>query len=264
MRSGISLNDGNDKQGGQTSGKVELLDMEALLPDKKGMVTGVVRVAVALAVIIVVLAAFLWEALLGRKPVESVEVLSRPGQENNSGNFPPRGRSLVQDSLSDLDWVTPAFLPVNEYSRPDTLINEVNAVVIHYIGNPGTTAMQNRNYFENLRNTKETYASSNFIVGLDGEILQCVPVDEVAYASNTRNDDTVSIELCHPDETGMFTEETYLAAVRLTKWLCEQFGLSSEHIIRHYDVSGKECPRYFVENEEAWEQFKTDVMEFSG
>ena len=254
----------NRTQDRQTSDRVELIDMEAMIPDRKAMVVNILRVAVAVAVIIVVLAAFLWESLLGRKSVDSAEAPSRPRQENKDGNFPPRGRSLVQDNLSDLDWVTPAFLPVNEYSRPDTLIYEVNAVVIHYIGNPGTTAMQNRNYFENLRNTRETYASSNFIVGLDGEILQCVPIDEVAYASNTRNDDTVSIELCHPDETGMFTEETYLAAVRLTKWICEQYGLSAEHIIRHYDVSGKECPRYFVENEEAWEQFKTDVMEFSG
>ena len=78
----------------------------------------------------------------------------------------------------------------------------MKGIVVHYVANPGTTAENNRNYFENLKNNGDTYASSNFIVGLEGEILACVPVDEVAYASNNRNDDTLSIECCHPDETG--------------------------------------------------------------
>ena len=42
------------------------------------------------------------------------------------------------------------LLPVNPYSRPGTKLEEVNAIVIHYVGNPGTTAAQNRSYFENI------------------------------------------------------------------------------------------------------------------
>jgi len=30
-------------------------------------------------------------------------------------------------------------------------------------------------------------------------------------------------------------------------------------VIRHYDITGKICPKYFVENEDAWKQFKSDV-----
>jgi len=168
-------------------------------------------------------------------------------------------RSVIQDEISDLDWIIPAFLPINRYSRPGDRITEVNAIVIHYIGNPSTTAQQNRNYFANLAMTGETYASSNFIICLNGEILQCIPVDEIAYASNVRNADTLSIELCHPDTTGQFTEETYEAAVRLTAWLCSRYGLAPDDIIRHYDVTGKECPMFFVEDEDAWATFKTDV-----
>jgi N-acetylmuramoyl-L-alanine amidase CwlA len=81
----------------------------------------------------------------------------------------------------------------------------------------------------------------------------------MAYASNARNADTLSIELCHPDDTGKFTDETYAAAVRLTAWLCNAYGITADSIIRHYDVQGKECPRYFVANEDAWEAFKADV-----
>ena len=174
---------------------------------------------------------------------------------------PPAARSKIQDELNALDWVTQDFLPLNEYSRPGTRITEIKGIVIHFIGNPNTTAMQNRNYFANLAVTEETHASSNFIVGLDGEIIQCVPVDEIAYASNQRNEDTLSIELCHPDETGQFLDATYASAVRLTSWLCEKYGIDTGDIIRHFDVTGKICPKYFVENEDKWELFKADVAD---
>ena len=96
-------------------------------------------------------------------------------------------------------------------------------------------------------------------MGLDGEIIQCVPTWEVAYASNDRNKDSVSIECCHPDESGKFTEKTYRSMVQLSAWLCLKFDLTEKNLIRHYDVTGKNCPKYFVEDEAAWETFKADV-----
>lgn len=151
------------------------------------------------------------------------------------------------------------LLTVNPYSRPGEETDKIKGIVIHYTANPGATAMGNRNYFENLKDTKETKVSSNFVVGLDGEIVQCVPTWEIAYASNDRNIDTVSIECCHPDESGKFNDETYRSVVQLTAWLCMKFNLSEKDVIRHYDVTGKNCPKYFVENEDAWEQFREDV-----
>ena len=97
-------------------------------------------------------------------------------------------------------------------------------------------------------------------MGLEGEVLQCIPLTEISYASNTRNSDTVAIEVCHPDETGKFSAVTYDRVVELTAWLCREFRLKPEKdVIRHYDVSGKVCPKYFVEDPEAWEQFLEDV-----
>ena len=205
-------------------------------------------VTVAAVVAAVIIFALIWEAVgSGRS--------NRAGSDENEFAV----RSEIQRELDDLDWVQQELLTINEFSRPGDLLEEINGIVIHYIGNPGTTALQNANYFENLSFTEERYASSNFIVDLDGQILQCVPVDEVAYASNARNYDTLSIELCHPDETGKFTEETYAAAVRLTACLCVRLGLTPDDLIRHYDITGKLCPLYFVENEDAWEEFKEDV-----
>ena len=129
----------------------------------------------------------------------------------------------------------------------------------HYTANPGATAMNNRDYFEGLKDSHITKASSNFVVGLEGEVVQCVPTWEIAYASNSRNIDTVSIECCHPDETGIFNKKTYQSMVDLCAWLCLKFDLDENDVIRHYDVTGKICPKYFVENEDAWRNFKSDI-----
>lgn len=154
----------------------------------------------------------------------------------------------------DVELLTP-----NEYSRPGIETSRIRNIVIHYTANPGATARQNRDYFESLKDTHLTKASSHFIVGLEGEIIQCVPTWEVAYASNDRNSDTVSIECCHPDETGMFNQTTYNSMVDLSAWLCMKFGLTENDLIRHYDVTGKICPKYFVEYPEKWMQFVEDV-----
>lgn len=169
--------------------------------------------------------------------------------------FAPGERPLPETP----DWITVELLPLNEFSRPGTPLEEVNGIVIHYVGNPGTTAAQNHSFFTNLAQTGETYASSHFLVGLDGEVLQNVPLNEVAYCSNQRNDDTISIECCHPDETGKFYDSTYQTLVNLCAYLCVEFDLKPDDVIRHYDVTGKICPKYFVDYPEKWEDFHKDV-----
>nr|WP_325211978.1 peptidoglycan recognition family protein [uncultured Oscillibacter sp.] len=159
------------------------------------------------------------------------------------------------------DYVTRDLLEVNEWSRPGDPLKKVTGVVLHYVGNPGTSARANRNYFDSLASGElGVYASSHFIVGLEGEVIQCVPMTEIAYASNTRNEDTISVEVCHPDEGGEYSPASYARAVELTAWLCREFRLDpAEDVIRHYDVTGKLCPLYYVEHPEAWETLLADV-----
>lgn len=157
------------------------------------------------------------------------------------------------------EWVDVQLISVDGTSRRGEKLEGVTDIVIHYVGNPGTTAQQNRNWYEN----PESEVSSHFVVGLDGEIIQCLPLDEKSSATNWRNSDTISIEVCHPDDTGKFTDAGYASSVKLTAWLLDTCGLDASHLIRHYDVTGKECPRYFVQNEDAWTQFKTDVEQYS-
>ena len=155
------------------------------------------------------------------------------------------------------DWITVDLIPINQWSRPGTAMEAMNGIVVHYVGNPGTTAQQNRSYFAGLARSHEAYASSNFLIGLEGEVLLCVPIGEVAYCSNDRNGDTLSIEVCHPDDTGQFTPASYESLVKLVNWLRKFYALDVDAVIRHYDVKGKLCPLYYVEHPEAWEQFKS-------
>lgn len=154
------------------------------------------------------------------------------------------------------------LLSVNEYSRPGAALRQVRGIVVHYTANPGTTAQQNRDYFEGLSLSGDTYASSHFVIGLEGELIQCIPCNEVAYASNERNEDTVSIECCIPDETGKFAQETYDTLVHLLAWLVGRYDLKTDDVIRHYDVTGKECPKYYVEYPLAWDALKKDVSDY--
>lgn len=170
------------------------------------------------------------------------------------------GKEAIDETLPNGVVIEKDYLTPNIYSRPQTPLKDINAIVIHYTANPGTSAANNRSYFEGLAQKKTTYASSHYIIGLEGEVVQCVPLNEISFASNDRNLDTVAIECCHGDETGQFNEATYQSLVALTASLCVEFGLEEEDIIRHYDVTGKLCPLYYVEHEEEWLQFRRDVM----
>lgn len=170
------------------------------------------------------------------------------------------GEEKVQNQGKELD-IKVDLLTVNEYSRPGTLRENITGIVIHYVANAKTSAKQNRDYFEGLKDSHVTKASSHFIIGLDGEIVQCIPTKEIAYASNYRNKDTISIEVCHPDETGQFTESSYESVVQLTAWLANKYHIREKNIIRHYDVTGKNCPKYYVEHEDAWKKLKQDIQD---
>lgn len=150
------------------------------------------------------------------------------------------------------------YLPIDiGKARSGRPLEGLKGIVIHYVGNPGTSARNNRDYFAQ----ENTEVCSHYVVGLAGEIVQCLPLDERSAASNHRNRDTISIEVCHPDESGKFTPTTYTALVELTAWLCKAGDMPPEQVIRHYDVTGKLCPLYYVEHEGEWRQFLADVAE---
>jgi N-acetylmuramoyl-L-alanine amidase len=168
----------------------------------------------------------------------------------------PEYRLKVLATTDVPDYVDPQILDFSSNSRSGENLEAYNSIVIHYVANPGSSAQANHDYFAN----PESNVTSHFVVGLDGEIIQCLPLDEESAASNWRNNDTISIEVCHPDDSGKFNDATYESLVKLTKWLVELGNLNpKKDIIRHYDITGKNCPKYYVENPDAWEQFISDV-----
>lgn len=156
------------------------------------------------------------------------------------------------------DWIDSQIIDVDGASRNGYKLKGVKDIVVHYVGNPGTTAQQNHDFYAG----NQSNVSSHFVVGLDGEIIQCIPINEWSAASNWRNNDTISIEVCHPDETGKFKKKTYSSLVKLVAWLENVCDIDESHVIRHYDITKKECPRYFVQHEDKWKTFKKNVEKY--
>lgn len=214
--------------------------------------------AVAILAVLVVLSLVIWFRNRA-KPAVSAEWAGTTGEGKTYTTNADGTRTINWDFIMVPDWIERDLIPVNPYSRSGELLSSIDGIVVHYTANPGTTAKQNRNYFAGLADGSGTSASSHFIIDTDGTILQCVPMSEIAYASNDRNRDTLSIECCHEDESGKFTKETYQSLVKLTAWLCDTYGLETDQVIRHYDVTGKLCPKYYVEHEDKWDTLKKDI-----
>ena len=159
------------------------------------------------------------------------------------------------------------FLIPNKYSRPQIPLKEVKKIAVHYVGNPNTSALANRNYFENCKEGGR-YVSSHYIVGLKGEVIQCIPTDEWSYCTNQANGYSISIECCHPKSDGIFNDSTYVSLCELCAMLLKKFNLTTNDLIRHYDITQKTCPLHWTPTKyqsEAvatarWNRFKQDVQ----
>ena len=163
--------------------------------------------------------------------------------------------------------ITNNYLTPNQYSRPCTKRTRTTKVAVHYVGNPNTSALANRNYFEKCKDTHK-YVSSNYIVGLIGEIICCVPDEEIAYCTNQANSYSISIEVCHSKKDGVFADCTYVSLCELCSMLLKKYKLTVDDLIRHYDVTQKQCPlawsptKYQSEAVATarWNRFKQDVQ----
>jgi N-acetylmuramoyl-L-alanine amidase len=75
---------------------------------------------------------------------------------------------------------------------------------------------------------------------------------------------TIGIELCHPGADGRFSAETLGAAAELCALLCIQGGLDPlADIWTHHDITGKDCPKWFVERPEEFAEFKQGVSKIA-
>jgi len=156
-----------------------------------------------------------------------------------------------------------ALLTPNAFSRPQLQLRRVDAIVLHWVGNAQTSADANRRYFESLKDGSR-YASAHYVIDR-GEIVHCVPDNEVAYhcgltemGKYTRwarekwpgehpNWYTIGVEHCHPDATGTWERGTVQRSHVLVAGLCLRYGRDPlTDIVLHWTITGKECPRHMV------------------
>ena len=168
-------------------------------------------------------------------------------------------KNLIVDKLLDINKYS---RPANKYLDEGVSRQKITKIVIHYVANAGTSAINNRNYFNNLPKNEKIYAGAHYIVGLEGEIIRCIPDNEIAYHAGNAdvNACSIGIEVCHPDKTGRFSYKSYLSLLKLVSWLCDKYNISADNVIRHYDVTGKARPIYYIDNPSEWRLFKKRLI----
>lgn len=167
--------------------------------------------------------------------------------------------------------ITEKLLTPNKYSRPQDKLKDVRGVVIHWCANPQASAEANRNFFENRKYGKTGYGSAHYIIDLDGDVIRCIPENEMAYhvgsetytkealnkLSTYPNNCTIGIECCHVDWNGKMTDATYNTLVELATDLLKKYKLTANDLWLHKEVVGwKDCHKWFVDNPNEWKRFK--------
>ena len=161
------------------------------------------------------------------------------------------------------------FMKINKYGRPGIKRSKTTKIAWHFTGQHDVSAKNTVSYFSNVVangykvNGRYIYASSHLVIGLNGETYHIVPFDEIAYTTNDANYYSIGVECATTGSDDHYTDEEYVSMVKTGAWLAQTYKRDPrKDFIRHYDVTRKVCPRYFVNNVKAWEQFKLDCYNY--
>lgn len=154
------------------------------------------------------------------------------------------------------------FLPINKYNRPNVAQTPAR-IVIHYTGVAGCDAARLALYQLNVArgvfsDNPQAWTSSQFIVGLGGDIIQSIPCTEISYAASGHNVGSIHIECCHATTAGTFNEKTRAALCELVCYLMDEYHISPENVVRHYDLTGKYCPLGYI-NADEWAELHREI-----
>lgn len=153
--------------------------------------------------------------------------------------------------------------------------SDIKYIVIHYTANDGDSASANANYFKN----NVVKASAHYFVD-DDSVTLSVPELCIAWSvggtkwkdcattgggkmyGKITNANSISVEMCDTNKDGkiMATEKTMSNTAMLVKDLMKKYNIDIDHVYRHFDVNGKHCPAYFM-NQSAWDGFKARLKE---
>lgn len=143
-------------------------------------------------------------------------------------------------------------------------VGTIRYIVVHYTANKGDKAVNNGEYFRKYI----TKSSAHYFVD-EKETVQSVADNYIAYSvggskyKNTgggslygkcTNANSISVELC--DSYYGVPEKTAERAIELICELMDRYNVPAKNVIRHYDVTGKLCPRAFAKDGSLWREFK--------
>ncbi len=166
------------------------------------------------------------------------------------------------------------FVKVNQYTRPGLKLAGVKGIVMHYTATPGASALNERNYFNGTCIVDKRYASAHYFVDRK-EAQHIIPENEVAYHAHDENrcyvsflkpnanTKSISVEMC-VEKDGRIHSETVQNAAELVADLCKRYGLSTDKIVRHYDVTNKNCPAPWVSDSSQLTTFRKKVDSLLG
>ena len=139
----------------------------------------------------------------------------------------------------------------------------VRYIVMHYTANNGDTARNNCDYYHRVGGLQ---ASAHYFVDEHGA-MQSVREGDTAWHCGARaywhpecrNANSIGIEMCsrkRADGSYYILPETVANAAALAKDIMQRYGIDTEHVVRHYDVTGKRCPMPWVDDPAQWVAFK--------
>ena len=171
--------------------------------------------------------------------------------------------------------VTRKLLKRGQYTRPGRLMPRVAGVVLHWTGNAGAGIDEHRRWFNSIRNSG-SYASYHYMVDTE-RVVQLIPEDEIAYhagpSGHTQdwvreklgglpNWRTIGVSMAHQSDKDVEEATVRQAKLLIADIMCRH-GLNTDVVLRHYDCTGKACPRPFLDRVE-WGSFLEDVARIDG
>lgn len=118
----------------------------------------------------------------------------------------------------------------------------IEYIVVHYTANTGDTAQNNLDYFFRTK----TGTSAHYFVD-ENEVCQSVQDTDVAWHCGSknprhpycRNANSIGIEMCN--SVGGVPEAVRDRTAAFVRQKMKEYGLDVNHVLRHYDVTGKKC-----------------------
>lgn len=138
----------------------------------------------------------------------------------------------------------------------------VRYIVMHYTANNGDTAKNNCDYYHRVGGLQ---ASAHYFVDEHGAMQSVRECDTAWHCGaraywhpECRNANSIGIEMCsrkRADGSYYIKPETVANAAALAREIMQRYGIDTEHVLRHYDVTGKRCPMPWVDDPAQWTAF---------